>query len=396
MKTLRWLIVLGIVAAGAGGGGFWLGRHHSESDPADADHPTPSTEPSEEDKPVAQVTVAPVGRQEISETIVAYGTVVAPPGDVRIVSVPFESRVQRVSVVAGQQIGAEDEVIEVEPSPDALVSLAEAKNGLTAAQRDLKQAEQRFADHLCTNVEILQSQQSLQSAQLKLDSLMQRGVGAGAGPKLKAPAGGIVSKIDVQEGQIVPAGAPLLEIASGRSIEVALGVEPGDVAYLKPDQPVQLRIVDTSRSDPIAGRIRTISQRVDPSTRLASILVSLPPEARWMLDTFVEARITNASASALVVPHTAILTEEGGARAIFIVKDGHAKRHEVRLGLQNQQGTQIIADDVKEADWVVIVGPYELKDDMAVEAQQAATQPAATQPPSSEPAAANAGAESRP
>src|SRR5262249_8659131 len=154
----------------------------------------------------AAVKIAPISR-----AIVAYGAVVAQPGNVRILSAAFEARVDNVLVAAGHPVGAGADVIEIEPSLDAVVGIAEAKNSLAAAQRDLKQTEQRFADHLATNSELSQAQQTLQSAQLKLDSLVQRGAGAGS-QKLKSPVAGIISKIDVQDGQIVAAGAPLVEI----------------------------------------------------------------------------------------------------------------------------------------------------------------------------------------
>src|SRR5204862_966853 len=120
----------------------------------------------------------------------------------------------------------------------------EAKNAAEAAQRDLKQVEQRFADHLATNQDLSQAQQAARSAELKLQSFEQRGVATEQ--TLKSDAAGIVGKINVQEGQIVAAGTALLEIASGNRIEAALAVDPADAATLKVDQPVKLSLVGGS------------------------------------------------------------------------------------------------------------------------------------------------------
>jgi len=52
------------------------------------------------------------------------------------------------------------------------------------------------------------------------------------------------------------------------------------------------------------------------------------------------------------------------------VKD-HAKKHTVKLGVQNEKEVQIVTPDLKENDRVVTVGNYELQDGMAVEVPKA-------------------------
>ena len=151
---VRWLIIILAIAA-AGFGGFWIGRDHpsaaKEGDPKEA----ATTEPAAEEKPVVEVTTATLKTGPIEEIVNAYGTVVAQAGDVRILSVPFESRVTKLLVTAGEQVAAGTEIVQIEPSADAQVALQEARNGLGAAERDLKQTQARFNDHLATNTRAL-------------------------------------------------------------------------------------------------------------------------------------------------------------------------------------------------------------------------------------------------
>src|SRR5439155_15791095 len=114
--------------------------------------------------------------------------------------------------------------------------------------------------------ELQQAQQTLRAANLKLQSLLERGVDKTQ--HLKSPMAGVVSKVDVQEGQIVAAGAPLMETAAQNRIQVKLGIEPDDALLLKPDQVVKLRRVEGTSEDEIEGHIRMIGNRVDPATRL--------------------------------------------------------------------------------------------------------------------------------
>src|SRR5205085_11089455 len=140
----------------------------------------------------------------------------------------------------------------------------------------LKLTQQRFNDHLATNAELSAAQVALESAKLKLNSLTQRGVGQSQ--TLKADSPGLVSKIDVQEGQIVPAGGPIVELVSGSQVQVNLGIEPAEVPFVKVGQDVKLTVIGGASGEPVTGKVRIVGQRVDPATRLAPVIVSLPPQ----------------------------------------------------------------------------------------------------------------------
>lgn len=381
MKSLTaWVLVLVAVLAAAGGG-YWFG-HRGAAAGKDEES---SSESKAEEKPVATVTVVPIRRAMISEQIAAYGTVVAPPSEVQVVSVPFESRVTRLLVAPGQTVSAGQALIDVQASAATALAFEEARNAVAAAQHDLQLVKQRYEQKLATSTELFNAENTLRLAQGRLQSLQQGGAG---GPRqLVADAPGIVSKIDVQMGQVVAAGNPLVEVAAQNRIEARLGAQPGDVPYLKPGQSVQLLRTEDPTGDAVEGKIRVIGQRVDPMTRLIDVMVALPPDAKVLLESFVTGRMTRASAYALVAPRDAVLPVESGQYTLFTVKDNKAVKHAVHVGIENDQEAQVIADDLKEGDLAVVVGNYELDDGMAVKAQAAAEQPTTTAPAGPEPPA---------
>src|SRR5205823_1644498 len=130
---------------------------------------------------------------EISDAITAYGSVIADPGEVRVLSVQFESRIVRVTVTPGQEVEADAEVIQLEASPDTKVALKDAQNALGAAGRDLEQIKQRYEQQLATQQDLSAAELSLKSAQLKVQSLIERG--ADKAQQVKAPMAGVVSKM---------------------------------------------------------------------------------------------------------------------------------------------------------------------------------------------------------
>ena len=95
-------------------------KAHGEDHDKDKDKNQDKAHEEDKDKEqkVARVRSAPAQRAQMSTTVTAYGTVVAAPEETVILSVPFESRVRRVLVVAGQRVSANLDMIEVEPSPE--------------------------------------------------------------------------------------------------------------------------------------------------------------------------------------------------------------------------------------------------------------------------------------
>ncbi len=375
MTVKQWLMVA-LIAGVAAVGGYWSGAHREATVGHAADEES-ATQPSSDVKPVVPVVTAPLRVSRIAETVKAYGTVVAEAADVVAVSLPFESRVERVIVTPGQHVAKGAPLVKAGGSPDALVLLQEATNVVAATSADLKQVEQRFADHLATNFELSQARQAAQSAKLKLDSLVERHVGEHQ--EIAAEFDGVVSKVNVQDGQIVPAGTPLVELAAGNRIEVSLNVEPSLASVLKPATAVELQTIDNPDVDnPIMGKIRIIGQRVDPSTRLTEVRVTLRADARLLLDSFVTATLSGPEVEGLVVPRDAVLPNDEGSFTLFTVKDHHAAAHAVKRGIETDQLVQVIADDLKAGDPVVVGGNYLLEDGSEVEVT-ASTQPATHQ-----------------
>ena len=364
MKKSKWLLLLAVLCAAAYAG-YYYGAHHpgEKADQGGAGDESSGDEAAK--KAVAQVETAPVRKGEISEEIKAYGSVSAQEDKVRTVSLAFESRVMRVLVSSGEPVTKGAPIAEIEPSPETQLLLDEAKNDAAATAKELQQTRERFQSKLATNQELGTAEQAARSAEDKLRSLQQRGV---EGRKtLAAESDGIVGEVKAQVGQIVPAGAPIMDVIGGNQIEVKLGVEPGDVANLAAGQPVKLWSVHDSDAPPAEGKIRLVTQRVNPDVRTVEVFVSLPDDSHFLLNEYVSALVTVKSAKdALLVPRAAVLPGDEGW-TLFIVKDKHAVKKNVKKGLETDSEVEITDSDLHEGDPVVLSGNYELEDGMSVD-----------------------------
>src|SRR5438477_11420235 len=158
---------------------------------------------------VPQVKVPRVERKSIIEKVIVYGSVVAQPGKTHSVSIAFETRVRHVLVAPGQFVKENDPLIEIELSPAAQVQFQQAKNAAEAAQKELKQTQERFNLKLATNQELSAAEKTARDAEAQLTALQR--AGAGGDKRIHSDISGVIAKVDAQDGQIVPAGGPLVE-----------------------------------------------------------------------------------------------------------------------------------------------------------------------------------------
>jgi RND family efflux transporter MFP subunit len=320
--------------------------------------------------PTALVEVAAVTRKTIAEKLTAYGSVIAQPGKTHSVTVGFETRVRHVLVAPGQLVHETDPLVEVEGSPAAQLQLRQAQNNAEITARDLKHAQERFNLKLATNQELSTAEKAARDAQAQLDALQR--AGAGGDNRIRSDMTAVVARINAQDGQIVPVGSPLVELVAEEEIEVKLGVEAEDLPTLQPEQAIAIFPVNNPEQAEVKAKVRLLTRRIDPTTRLVDVYVALPPGTKLLLDGFVRGDFERIAENALVVPRSAVLPEEeGGGFQIFTVEKDHAKKHTVKLGVQNEKEVQIITPDLKENDRVVTVGNYELQDGMAVEVPKA-------------------------
>ncbi len=353
-------LVLAAIAV-LGGLAWWLAHRGGTSSESPAD----AGDKAESDA-VAQVRVVPALRKTITEKIVSYGTVVAQQAKVHSVSAVFEVRVSHILVAPGQFVHEGDPLLEIEPSAAVQLQFQQARNAADAAQKDLKQTEDRFNLKLATNQDLGAAQKAARDAALQIDSLRKQGVGSNS--HILADMTGVISKVDAQDGQVIPPGGPLVEIVAEDEIEVKLGVEAADLPRLTVGQQIALFPVDNPAAGEVQGTVRLLTRRVDPITRLVDVYVALPAKTKLLLDGYVRGEISRSSEDALVVPASALLPSEAGY-SLFTVRDGHAVAHTVRTGVENDLEAEVINGGLKEGDVVVVAGNYELEDGMTVEMQ---------------------------
>jgi membrane fusion protein, multidrug efflux system len=355
MKWGKWLFIVIVLICLAGGAFYYYATFEKK--------PRPLVRDAGPSVPVAMVRMAPIKRDAMSEVITAYGMVVPEPGAVRSLSVPFESRVRHVLITEGQRVSAGSDLIEIEPSADTRLKMQEAKNDYRAVGQNLGKIRERVKLKVGTIEELLTAQQAYQKAKIRLENLEKRGIGEKK--IIRSVGSGIVYRLHVKEGSVVPAGTGFLDMVPQDRVGVQLSAEQEDIKRLRPGQAVLISKVNTRVPVSVNGRIEMISRTVNQATRLVNIFVSVKSPDGFLLGEYMCGRIIVVSKKALVVPRSAVLPEDGHF-VLYTVSQGLARKHIVKTGLEDHQHIEIIAKGLDPGNQVVVLGNYELQDGMPV------------------------------
>lgn len=318
------------------------------------------------DGPVATVKVARVKTGRLSEIVRVYGRTIPSPGRAKVLSIPYECRVNRVYVTQGQEVVEGAKLLEIGPSPETELRMEMAIGNLEFARLQLEKLKERASLKLATSAELIQAEHSFQVARMQVENLQNMGIAKKV--TIFSQSDGVVSKLLVTLGTLVPAGTPLMEIVAMDAVQVVLGVEPEDAHLVSKGDKVIMWPVNREVGRPVTGSVVSVSRSINPSTRLLDVFVKPPLPSPFLLNEFIRAEIEVAVKEGLIVPRSAVLPKDGHL-VIYTVENSRARRHEVSVGLENDGFVEICSGDIKADDLVVVLGNYELLDGMAVKVQ---------------------------
>jgi len=197
------------------------------------------------------------------------------------------------------------------------------------------------------------------SAQAKLDAARiayARGV-------LTAPGDGVVLSIAKHPGESVDPTQPVMEVGPALGHGVTLSV-PADIARrIDIGDPATLQLQQKGRRT--RGRVTAVVPVVDPTTQLATVVVSGAPTDVVPGDA-VTATIVVGRTRGVIVPSTAIVQDPQSGKTVVFVRDDHAKAGESGFGLRevavraSDASTAALASGLRSGERVAAKGGYAL------------------------------------
>jgi membrane fusion protein (multidrug efflux system) len=234
---------------------------------------------------------------------------------------------------------------------------------LSVAEARLKNATDRLARLEPLREQGVASQQAYDDAKAEFDAATGARTEAAsrlAKHTIRAPFAGTAGLKQVNVGQYVQAGAPIVEITPAHALELHFAVPQRHVAELAPGQ----------RVEGVVGRceqrfeavVTAVDPRVDPRTRMVGLRAGVTKaQGELVPGMAVRVRLVVAElAGAIVLPQEAIV-RQGSKHIVYVLgAKNEAEQREVTLGEFFVDGVHV-ASGVAAGDTVVVAGQQKLR-----------------------------------
>jgi HlyD family secretion protein len=152
-----------------------------------------------------------------------------------------------------------------------------------------------------------------------------------------APTDGIVLTRTAEVGQIaVPGSTVLFHLARDAEIEMRGQVAEQDVPRLALGQTATVRLDGVAER--FTGRIWQIGAIIDAGTRQGTVRIDLPADRNLRPGSFARADIEVGSTTGVLLPQTAVLSDENGTYVLIVGSDNKLERRAVTVGGARSEG----------------------------------------------------------
>jgi membrane fusion protein (multidrug efflux system) len=355
MKQL-WILVL--VAAVAGGGGWYITRQFAPVDGPSAG-PAGGFRGRVQEPPL--VVIEQVEREQFFDSVDALGTTRA--NESVTLTAKVTDTVRRVDFDDGEFVEANAILVQLTNQEEEAL-LAEARANLVDAQNQLARLKELTASGLApvSELDVAASREAATSA--RLDTVLARLEDR----LILAPFSGVLGFRQVSPGTLVTPTTPITTLDDISVIKLDFTVPETFLSAMAPGA----RVFATSASYPdreFAGVVRTVGSRVDPITRAVQVRAHIPNEdAALRPGMLLTVRVVMSERYALSVPESAVFQIQD--RAYVYVVDGElmTEQRQIELG-ERRFGIVEVASGLEEGDTIIVEGLIKVRDGMRVRVQ---------------------------
>ncbi len=314
--------------------------------------------------PPETVTAAAVASESWRSELSAVGTLTAVQGVTVAAELP--GKVAKLHFVPGNSVTKGDLLLSQDTTSEE-ADLPGAQAQVKMARADLDRAGKMIADKIISQADYDKAAAGHEQASSKVNSIRV----IIAKKNIRAPFSGKLGIRQVNLGQILKEGEPVVTLQALDPIFVDFTLPQQQIAQLKPDLPVRV-MCDALPGVTIDGRITAINPLVESGTRNVQIQATVSnKEERLRPGMFVNVSIDFPSQEkVLMIPATSVLYAPYGDSVFVIESDkergGEMLRQQfVRLG--EKRGDFIaVSSGLGEGDRIVSTGVFKLRNGQAV------------------------------
>lgn len=310
---------------------------------------------------------APVVEGEVYDVIHTSGVWQAAPG-------AFKSLTASASGIAGYAI---DNLTEGAPVKQGQLLMTVSSEGLTSdnlsaeieqaranyeqAKAEYDRKQQLYASEIVPRAEFEQVENRYRVAKSAYETL-QAGYSAG-GKQVRAPFGGFIKSIRINNGEYVDQGATLVTIGSHQSRLLETHASPADAAALRSIHNLwyQPETGKWSNLNESGGSILSVGKEVEADQPLLLVYAQVNEEVEMPEGSFTEVQIAVGDPQRNpLVPEAALLEDYGSFSVIVQLSGESFERRPVKIGRRNGDYVEV-REGLTAGEVVVTEGAYQVK-----------------------------------
>lgn len=236
---------------------------------------------------------------------------------------------------------------------NAKTKLDTASAGLSAAQQNLSLVQDKVGPESvqAAQAQVTQAQAGVTSVQVQISD-----------NTIKSPISGVVSAVNIHEGEISSSAQPSVTIIDSSSIMAEANVPDSMLSKIKVGQSLSVTITSLSNKK-VTGTIDTINPDVDSKTQQYLVKIKIPNnDSTLKSGMFSKISFPDQSKdNVMTVPNESIKVENG-VSYLFVVRNNKIKKISVNTGLSNDKVTEVISSKIDNQDNIVPEGQTFLND----------------------------------
>lgn len=271
------------------------------------------------------------------------------------VSTSVSGIIDEILVDVGDKVSKGQLLVKMDPTQYTTTKLQYANLGVEMGRMDaLKEAgsiSQQIYDQTKTQYNQLKEQLALYEANTFV----------------RADFAGVISARNFEPGELC-AGQPILQLTQINKLKAYINVQENYFPYLKKGMKLTLTS-DIYPGKTFPASVEVVYPTIDPSSHTFSVKVLIPNASEVLRPgMYVTTSIPVGKVQGLLVPYQAVLKLIGSnERYVFVNNNGVAKRVKVELGKRYDRDIEIISEELKEGDELIVVGQGRLVDGVKLE-----------------------------
>lgn len=206
------------------------------------------------------------------------------------------------------------------------------------------------------------SQQVYDQTKAQLDNLKQSESFLEENTFVKAQFSGVIAAKNYEDGELY-AGTPILTLTQINTLKAIVNIPESYFPLVKKGMKVDVTS-DIYPNEIFPATIEIVYPTIDAASHTFQAKVRIPNNSEKIRPgMFAKAKLAIGEVETMVVPYNAVLKLQGSNnRYVFLDRDGVAKRVDVVLGQRFDDRVEVISDEIKEGDKIVVVGQARLID----------------------------------